>query len=100
MPRFAWSRRPETVPAAVGLFITAGDWFMASTRVANPAVTVAREFTDTFSGIAPGNVFPFIAARCCGALAAAKLWRWLVAPAAARDEKPAAAIEARIEAAN
>lgn len=92
--------RPEAVPAAVGLFITAGYWFTASTSFANPAVTVAREFTNTFSGIAPGNVFPFIVAQCCGALAAAKLWRWLVAPAAVRDEKSAAAIEARIEAAN
>ena len=45
--------RPETVPFAVGLYISAGYWFTASTSFANPAVTVARAFTDTFSGISP-----------------------------------------------
>ena len=45
--------RPDRVPYAVGLFITAGYWFTASTSFANPAVTIARAFTDTFSGIHP-----------------------------------------------
>ena len=54
--------RAEAVPYAVGLYITAGYWFTASTSFANPAVTVARALTDTFSGIrpedAPGFVWP------------------------------------------
>ena len=45
--------RPDAVPYVVGLFITAGYWFTASTSFANPAVTIARAFTNTFSGIAP-----------------------------------------------
>ena len=62
--------RPEAVPAAVALVITAGYWFTASTSFANPAVTLARAFTDTFSGIAPVNVLPFMLAQCAGAVAA------------------------------
>ena len=60
--------RPEAVPAAVALVITAGYWFTASTSFANPAVTLARAFTDSFSGIAPGDVAPFIAAQLVGSL--------------------------------
>ena len=47
--------RPSAVAAMVGLYISAGYWFTASTSFANPAVTVARSFTDTFSGIAPAD---------------------------------------------
>ena len=47
--------RPDAVPYAVGLFIVAAYWFTASTSFANPAVTIARAFTDTFSGIAPSR---------------------------------------------
>ena len=47
--------RPELVPYGVGLFITAGYWFTSSTSFANPAVTVARSLTDTFSGIMPAH---------------------------------------------
>ena len=53
---------PATVPYAVGLFITAGYWFTSSTSFANPAVAIARGFTDTFSGIRPIDVPAFIAA--------------------------------------
>ena len=81
--------RPQTVPAAVGLYIAAAYWFTASTSFANPAVTVAREFTDTFSGIAPGNVLPFIVAQCLGALAAMTIFSWLLAPAARPGETAA-----------
>jgi glycerol uptake facilitator-like aquaporin len=59
------------IPFAVGLYITAAYWFTASTSFANPAVTVARALTDTFSGIAPGDVPAFILAQLAGAFAAA-----------------------------
>ena len=75
--------RPEAVPFAVGLFITAGYWFTASTSFANPAVTIARALTDTFSGIAPGHVPAFIVAQIVGALLATALFAWLLAPARA-----------------
>lgn len=60
---------PALVAAMVGLYITAAYWFTASTSFANPAVTIARSLTNTFSGIYPGNVFGFIVAQCAGALA-------------------------------
>ena len=72
--------RPEAVPFAVGLFITAGIWFTSSTAFANPAVTVARSFTDTFAGIAPADAPAFIAARLAGAAAAIGFFRWLDPP--------------------
>ena len=80
-------RRAESVPVAVGLYITAAYWFTASTSFANPAVTVARSFTDTFAGIRPGDAPGFIAAQLVGALAATVLFRWLVPalPARARE---------------
>ena len=70
--------RPEAVPYAVGLFITAGYWFTSSTSFANPAVTIARTFTDTFSGIHPDNAALFIAAQLAGAVAATFLMGWLL----------------------
>ena len=71
--------RAEAVAYAVGLYITAAYWFTASTSFANPAVTVARSWTDTFSGIAPAHAPAFILAQCIGALSAAGLCGWLVA---------------------
>jgi glycerol uptake facilitator-like aquaporin len=71
--------RPETVPYAVGLFITAGYWFTSSTSFANPAVTIARGFTDTFSGIQPADVPLFIVAQFVGALAATLVFAWFAA---------------------
>lgn len=62
--------RPAAIPAAVALVITAGYWFTASTSFANPAVTLARSFTDTFSGIAPAHMPAFIAAQLAGAVIA------------------------------
>jgi glycerol uptake facilitator-like aquaporin len=67
-----------SVPYAVGLYITAAYWFTASTSFANPAVTIARSLSDTFAGIAPGNVAAFIAAQLAGALLAVVTARWLV----------------------
>ncbi len=73
--------RADMVAAAVGLYITAGYWFTASTSFANPAVTLARSFTDTFSGIAPEHVAGFFGAQIAGALVATALFGWLLAPA-------------------
>lgn len=64
--------RAEAVPAAVALYITAAYWFTASTSFANPAVTIARSFTDSFAGILPAHAPAFIAAQLIGAVLA--LW--------------------------
>lgn len=69
--------RPSAVPFAVGAYITAAYWFTASTSFANPAVTLARAATDTFSGIRPADAPGFIAAQMAGAAAATALFRWL-----------------------
>lgn len=69
--------RPSAVPFAVGAYITAAYWFTASTSFANPAVTVARALTDTFSGIRPHDVPAFVAAQLGAAVAAALLFQWL-----------------------
>jgi glycerol uptake facilitator-like aquaporin len=71
------ANRIESVAYAVGLYITAAYWFTASTSFANPAVTVARSLSDTFTGIAPSGVPAFIAVQCAGALAATWLASWL-----------------------
>ncbi|MGL4321356.1 MAG: MIP/aquaporin family protein [Paracoccaceae bacterium] len=70
---------PHAVPWLVGLTITAAYWFTASTSFANPAVTIARMFSDTFAGIAPASVLPFIAAQITGAALGAVFWGWLFA---------------------
>jgi len=70
--------RPATVPFAVGAYITAAYWFTASTSFANPAVTLARCLTNTFAGIRPQDVAPFIAAQLAGAFAATLLFKWFV----------------------
>ena len=70
--------RPAAVPFAVGAYITAAYWFTPSTSFANPAVTIARAFTDTFAGIRPADVPGFIVAQLAGATAATLLFRWLV----------------------
>src|SRR5687767_15682248 len=71
-------RRFEFVPFAVAAYITAAYWFTASTSFANPAVTFARAFTDTFAGIDLSDVPGFIVAQILGATAATVLFRWLV----------------------
>lgn len=71
--------RAESVPAAVGLYILAAYWFTASTSFANPAVTIARALSNTFAGIAPADVAPFIVAQIAGALLAGLLGGWLFA---------------------
>jgi glycerol uptake facilitator-like aquaporin len=70
--------RRTLVPLAVGAYIMAAYWFTASTSFANPAVTVARSLTDTFSGIRPVDVPLFVAIQLMGALAATVTLRWLI----------------------
>jgi glycerol uptake facilitator-like aquaporin len=69
------ARTPTAVPYAVGLYITAAYWFTASTSFANPAVTVARALSDTFTGIAPSGVAAFIVSQLAGGYAALLLFR-------------------------
>lgn len=70
--------RPESVPLSVGLYITAAYWFTASTSFANPAVTIARSFSNTFAGILPADAPAFIVAQCAGAVIAAGCCAWLL----------------------
>ena len=70
--------KPDSTPMAVGLYITAGYWFTASTSFANPAVTAARSLSDTFAGIAPSCAPAFIFAQIVGALLAAGVFGWLL----------------------
>jgi glycerol uptake facilitator-like aquaporin len=69
--------RAEWVPASVALYITAAYWFTSSTSFANPAITIARSLTDSFSGIAPFDVPMFLLAQLVGAACAAAAARFL-----------------------
>jgi len=71
------ARAPAATPYAVGLYITAAYWFTASTSFANPAVTIARAWSNTFAGIAPQDVPMFIVAQLIGMLAAVGVARLL-----------------------
>lgn len=71
----AGRKRVELVPLAVAAYITSAYWFTSSTSFANPAVTVARAFTDTFCGIAPNGIAPFVVAQIAGTLGAFALLR-------------------------
>jgi glycerol uptake facilitator-like aquaporin len=70
-------RSALATPVAVASYIVAAYWFTASTSFANPAVTVARSITDTFSGIRPVDVPGFILAQIAGSLAGTRLFAWL-----------------------
>ena len=72
----AVARKPDSVALVVGLYISSAYWFTASTSFANPAVTIARSFTTTFSGIAPGDAPAFIAAQLAGGVLAALAAAW------------------------
>jgi glycerol uptake facilitator-like aquaporin len=74
--------RPEAVPYAVGLYITAAYWFTSSTSFANPAVTIARGFSNTFVGIQPSDILAFVAVQLIAAILATVFFNWLL------DEKP------------
>ena len=78
-------RKPAEAAAAVALYIVAAYWFTASTSFANPAITIARSLSDSFSGIAPADVPAFIAAQLIGA----GLGAWLGGLLFARDIDPA-----------
>lgn len=76
----ARSGNTRAVPAAVGAWLAAAIYFTSSTSFANPAVTIARVLTDTYTGIAPMGVPAFLAAQLVGAGAAAGLIAWLFRP--------------------
>lgn len=69
--------RAEAVPTLVALYITGAYWFTASTSFANPAVTIARGFSDTFAGIYPGHIAGFILAQIVAVFIAHIAWRRL-----------------------
>ncbi|WP_341633375.1 MIP/aquaporin family protein [Sphingomonas agri] len=71
--------RERWVPVTVAAYITAAYWFTSSTSFANPAITVARSLTNSFAGIAPHDVLPFIIAQLLGAGCGALLAKWLLA---------------------
>ncbi|HVG33373.1 MAG TPA: MIP/aquaporin family protein [Pyrinomonadaceae bacterium] len=77
-------RSSMATPLAVGAYITAAYWFTSSTSFANPAVTIARAASDTFTGIRPVDVPAFICAQLLGAIVATALFRWL-APSLPKD---------------
>jgi glycerol uptake facilitator-like aquaporin len=79
------SFRREWIPATVALYITAAYWFTSSTSFANPAITVARSLSNSFAGIAPHNVPPFIVAQLVGAALAAIVAKWLFREVAPRE---------------
>ncbi len=79
--------RPVATPYAVAAYITSAYWFTASTSFANPAVTLARCLTDSFSGIRPSDVVPFVAAQVIGGLLAAKVFAWFQHPAPGSPDK-------------
>ena len=84
----ARSGRSRAAPAAVGAYIGAAYFFTSSTSFANPAITIGRMFSDTFAGIAPSSVLPFIAAQILGGLLAAGIIKALypaITPAEAAD---------------
>lgn len=70
--------RPDAVPYAVGLVITAGYWWTSSTSFANPAVTIARALSDTFSGINPAHAPLFVVMQLAGAALAVAIIGWLL----------------------
>ena len=75
------------IPVLVGAYISAAYFFTSSTSFANPAVTVARTLSDTFAGIAPGSVLPFIAAQIIGAALGLVLTTFLNSPNKTGNEK-------------
>ncbi len=84
----ARSGRSRSAPAAVGAYIGAAYFFTSSTSFANPAITLGRMFSDTFAGIAPSSVLPFVAAQIVGGALAVVVIRALyprITPAQAAD---------------
>ncbi len=75
------------VALAVGVYIASAIWFTSSTSFANPAVTIARSLSNTFTGIRPLDIPLFILAQLAGAFAATALFKWMIPslPNRARD---------------
>jgi glycerol uptake facilitator-like aquaporin len=73
------------IPVLVGSYISAAYFFTSSTSFANPAVTVARTLSDSFAGIAPASVLPFIAAQIIGAIAGIGLTKFLTSTNQGKD---------------
>lgn len=78
--RLGSAHRSASVPALVAAWIVAAYWFTASTSFANPAVTIARASTDSFAGIRPVDVAPFIVAQIAGGVLGHRLAGWLLTP--------------------
>ncbi len=89
--------RPTAVPFAVGSYITAAYWFTSSTSFANPAVTMARALTNTFSGIRPSDVLGFALAQAAGAIAATAAFAWLERAAFDAGVVPDADLESPVD---
>ena len=70
-------QRAELVAIAVGMYVGAAYWFTSSTSFSNPAVTIARTLSDTFTGISPSDVLPFIIAQFIGTLIVYLLYRFV-----------------------
>ena len=70
-------QKVELVAAAVGMYIGAAYWFTSSTSFSNPAVTIARTLSNTFTGISPSDVIPFIIAQFIGATIVYLLYRFV-----------------------
>lgn len=70
--------KPHLVAILVASYITAAYWFTPSTSFANPAVTIARSLSDTFAGIHPKDVLPFVITQFAGAIASVLVFRWLL----------------------
>jgi glycerol uptake facilitator-like aquaporin len=81
-------KNAQLTPFAVGAYITAAYWFTSSTSFANPAVTLARSLTNTFSGIRPVDAPGFIVAQIAGALAATALFRFLAPARSVKAQAP------------
>jgi glycerol uptake facilitator-like aquaporin len=90
--------RAAAVSLAVGSYIASAYWFTASTSFANPAVTLARMATNTFTGIRPYDVPPFLVAQVIGAALAAALFRWVLAPipSKASGKRPSTEAESEV----
>ncbi|WP_196217985.1 aquaporin [Streptomyces blattellae] len=82
-------RRASMTPVAVAAFIGSAYWFTSSTSFANPAVTIGRTFTDSFAGIAPDAVLPFVAAQLAGAALGLALLPVLFGPPTLTAAQPA-----------
>ena len=83
---FGGLRYQASVPALVAIYITGAYWFTSSTSFANPAVTFARGFSDTFAGIYPGHIAMFVVAQLIAVLIAHGVFKWLLKDVEPEDD--------------